>query len=325
MNLTNTHNLPESIYRAVKKDSYVKVGDYSATGLIKPPQMVALESRYADKITEDASDGLWKLLGEAMHYVLEKGNHEQSIIEARLQIMTQPGDIVVSCKPDLYNIEDKSIDDYKCTSAYSFILGDKPEWTQQINVNAAIYRENGFPVERGRIFAILRDFMRSKTLSDPDYPKIPFQTVEIPMWPHGDAIKFIADRVNLHEQAKTLPDDALMPCTDAERWKKPTTYAVMKEGRKSAVRVLDTIEEARGYMFDYDCDTKHSIVERKGEAVRCAGYCNAAPFCQQLKREGNQDAGQLPQGQPELAGGEHGKRKGKYYDENSKNSDTNNS
>lgn len=278
MNLTNNFNLPESIYRAIAKDIYVKVGNYSATGLIKPPQMVALESRYADKITEDASDGLWRLLGEAVHYVLEKGNHAQSIVEARLKI--QIGDIVVSCKPDLYHIEEKSIDDYKVTSAYSFILGDKPEWTQQLNINAAIYRENGFPVERLRIFAILRDFMRSKTLSDADYPRIPFQEVEIPMWPHGDAIKFIADRVNLHEAAKSLPDEALMPCTDAERWMRPTTYAVMKEGRKSAVRVLDTMAEAEKYMADLD--NKHSIVERKGEAIRCAGYCNAAPFCCQF-------------------------------------------
>jgi len=298
MNLTNTHNLPESIYRAIAKDSYVKVGNYSATGLIKPPQMVALESRYAGKITEDASDGLWRLLGEAVHYVLEKGNHADVISEARLQIKLGGG-IIVSCKPDLYNITDKSIDDFKCTSAYSFILGDKPEWAQQLNVNAAIYRENGFPVERLRIFAILRDWMRSKTLSDQDYPQIPFQTVEIPMWPHKQAMDFIIDRVGLHEASIYTPDEALMPCTDAERWKRPTTYAVMKEGRKSAVRVLDTIEAAKEILAVHVNSGKgrFSIETRKGGAIRCeGGYCNAAPFCQQLKREGNQDAGQLPQG-----------------------------
>jgi hypothetical protein len=283
MNLTNTYNLPDSIFNAIKKDSYIKVGDYSATGLIKPPQMVALESRHSDKITEDASDGLWRLLGEAVHYVLEKGGHVDAISEARLQITV--GDKIVSCKPDLYHIGEKSIDDYKVTSAYSFILGDKPEWEQQLNINAAIYRENGFPVERLRIFAILRDFMRSKTLSDPEYPRIPFQTVEIPIWEHEGALHFIKVRVGLHELAKSLPDNALLPCTDAERWMRPTTYAVMKEGRKSAVRVLDTMEAAKEILAVNVNSGKgaFSIETRKGEAIRCNGYCLAAPFCCQLK------------------------------------------
>lgn len=276
--LTNNHNLPLTIYNAIARDSYVKIGDYSATGLIRPVQMAVLEARHADKITEDAADGLWKLLGEAVHYVLEKGSHAQTIVEARLKIKV--GDIVVSCKPDLYAIDDKAIDDYKVTSAYSFLLGDKPEWEQQLNINAAIYREHGFPVERMRIYAILRDWSRSKSLSDSDYPKIPFQTVDIPCWPHEDAKAFIVGRVAAHEAAKELPDDQLPPCTDKERWMRPTTYAVMKEGRKAAVRVFDTLKQAEKMMESMD--SKHSIVERKGEAVRCNGYCNAAPFCHQI-------------------------------------------
>ena len=277
MKITNKHNLPESIYNAIVNDDYVKVGDYSATSLIKPYQMLALERKHADEIETDASDMLWMLLGKAMHHILETGNHANSIIESRLQVTV--GDIVLSAKPDLYHIADKSIDDYKVTSAYSFILGDKPEWEQQLNINAFIYQENGFPVEQLRIYAILRDHMKSKALSDRDYPQIPFQTVPIALWEFHNIRTFIEDRIQGHEQSKEDPN--FIRCSNAERWYKGSQWAVMKEGRKSALRVFDTEKEADDLLLTLD--SKHSKIERKGAYVRCEGYCNASKFCEQYK------------------------------------------
>ncbi len=75
----------------------------------------------------------------------------------------------------------------------------------------------------------------------------------------------------------TLPE-----CTPAERWAKPTIYAVRKPGRKTALRVLDTETAAR----ELAAATPNGYVEiRPGESVRCADYCAVAEFCAQRRAE----------------------------------------
>ena len=57
----------------------------------------------------------------------------------------------------------------------------------------------------------------------------------------------------------------------------------MKEGRKSAVRVLDTEDEAIVYLSGNkikEVDKKKcQIVERVGEAIRCKAYCLVRDIC----------------------------------------------
>jgi hypothetical protein len=57
----------------------------------------------------------------------------------------------------------------------------------------------------------------------------------------------------------------------------------MKKGRKSALRVLDTEQEAKNWV---DNTGKGEYIEhRKGKYTRCEGYCSVAEFCPQLRRE----------------------------------------
>ena len=63
----------------------------------------------------------------------------------------------------------------------------------------------------------------------------------------------------------------------------------MKEGRKSALRVLDS--EMAAYEWcgqnDHDTDPKISVVHRPGENVRCENYCAVKAFCPQYERMKN--------------------------------------
>jgi hypothetical protein len=279
MKYTNNHNLPEAICKAIIGDPYIKTGNYSATSLIKPPRMLALENRYHDHITEDVSDRLWALLGQSVHYVLERGNHGESICEARLSV-----EIVgkkLTGKPDLYHIADKCMEDYKITSVYSFLLGDKPEWEKQINILAYIYRMNGFPVEQGKIHAILRDHQGSKALSDSNYPPIPFMSVNVPIWDIDMQRAFIRDCILSHERAKELPDNELPECTESDRWYKGDTYAVMKEGNKKASKVCATEAEAGQYIAN-QTKGKFSLVKRIGASIRCERFCKVNKWCNQF-------------------------------------------
>ena len=75
-----------------------------------------------------------------------------------------------------------------------------------------------------------------------------------------------------------MQDHQLPECTDQEVWAKATTYAAMKVGRKSAVRVLDTEQEALAIVTS----GKATHIEiRNGAHTRCERYCAAAPVCNQ--------------------------------------------
>ena len=73
MKITNNHNLPQSVVSAVSNDPYDRGGsDYTCTELISPVRQVMLRHRHGDEITEDASDRVWSLLGQAVHHILER-------------------------------------------------------------------------------------------------------------------------------------------------------------------------------------------------------------------------------------------------------------
>ena len=57
---------------------------------------------------------------------------------------------------------------------------------------------------------------------------------------------------------------------------------MMKKGRKSAVRLLDSEEQAEAYVKDKN--VKGGYVEkREGENIRCDGYCSVREFCPCVK------------------------------------------
>jgi hypothetical protein len=100
--------------------------------------------------------------------------------------------------------------------------------------------------------------------------------------------KYIKERIELHRQAKVDADwdNELIHCTDEERWTRETKFAVKKEGRKTAVRVLDTQEEADALLAEMPAKDKGFIEIRKGESVRCTGnFCGVAKWCSQFNKE----------------------------------------
>jgi len=77
-------------------------------------------------------------------------------------------------------------------------------------------------------------------------------------------------------------------CSDAEVWRRKDAYRVMKKGRKSALRVLDTQELADEFLGGHDDKKILNIEFLKGECIRCKDYCDVAEFCDQFQREKNE-------------------------------------
>ena len=271
--LTNRLNLPRSIFAAVANDPYTKgKSDISVTGLIAPPYQRKL--RETTEVQEDVSDRIWSLLEQSVHSVLERAYPEgttDAVVEQRL--FAEVNGWVVSGQMDV--LEGGVLNDFKVTSVWS--RDGKIEWEQQLNLLAALcrreYQKTGderYLVTKLQIIAIYRDWVMSKTF-DADYPQAQVGVIEVPLWSLERQEAYLLERVKAHQESEPPP------CTDEERWKSETVWALMKEGRKSAVKLYDNMDEAQDAAEK--AGKNHSVVCRQGEYRRCANYCNVSHAC----------------------------------------------
>lgn len=283
MRWTNKLNLPAPLARAIMFDDYDDGGaDITVTRLIAPPQQVALLKRHADERCEDVSDHLWSTRGRLHHVLLERGadgDPETLLAEERLNervMLTAERTWTLSGQVDHLSV-DGILTDYKDTSVWSIIDGPKPEWEAQLNVLRWLCWANDHEVRALQIVATLRDWSQNKARQGGTYPPHGVAVLPVRMWALETTGQYIRERVAQHYQAQTTGE--LPPCTDVERWVRPTQWAVMKRGAVKATKLHDTVADAEG-----DAARRgpgYTVVERPGEAVRCAQYCAAAPWCQQ--------------------------------------------
>ena len=284
MKITNKHNVPETLMALATKEYYSKgKADFSVTEIISPPRIQRLRKKHFDEIEQDVADMLWSLLGSALHVVAERGQTENHITEERLN--TEIDGVTLSGAIDLQKNTDSGtvITDYKFTSAWA-IRQDKFEWEAQQNIYAwLVTRVKKETVSSIQICAMIRDWSRRDAAYKPDYPPAPIQVLELNLWPLERTEAYIKERLQMHRLAKVADDwgDPLPDCTDDERWMRTTQYAVKREGRKTAIRVLDSEEEAKEL-----AEKEKGFVEiRKGEAIRCVNnFCGVNQWCSQYQK-----------------------------------------
>lgn len=278
MKITNKTGLPEPIIQALQQDGYSKgAADYSVTQLLKPPQMVALSRRYADEIEYDASEMVWSLFGKSVHYIIER--QSGGLSEQRFY-GTYAGKIV-SGQIDHYS--QGVITDYKVTSVWTAIYGSRTqEWEDQLNIYADLMRGDGYDVTGIQVVVFYRDWSARKAEHEASYPNAPIEIVPLSVWEPQIAKRAIENRVKLHELQNNEDPRTYTLCSAEDRWAKDDVWAVMKEGRKSAVKLHET--EAAAIEYVNTLGAKHYVELRKGESTRCAKYCNVAQFCKQYEK-----------------------------------------
>ena len=283
MKITNKYNVPETLMALATKEYYSKgKADFSVTEIISPPQIQRLRKKHYEQIEQDVSDMLWSLLGSALHVVAERGQTENHITEERLHV--EIDGVVLSGAIDLQKTTESGIviTDYKFTSAWA-IRQDKFEWEAQQNIYAwLVSKAKNEKVVGVQICALIRDWSRREAAVKADYPPAPIQVLELPLWPLEKTEAYIRERLEAHRNAKVADDwgDELPECTEEERWIRTTQYAVKREGRKTAIRVLDSEEEAKEL-----AEKEKGFVEiRKGEAIRCTNnFCGVNQWCSQYQ------------------------------------------
>jgi hypothetical protein len=261
---TNNLCLPETYVNACGQPRIPIEGVFTGSEISNPPLQSKLKREHWNELTQDVSEMIWLVFGNAFHAYMEPNAPKESFSEERL-FMHYKG-IKISGQADLWH--NKVIVDYKTTSAWSFQFGDKPEWITQLNIYRMLYFVVlGLDTDKLEVHAILRDWMKSKTYSDDSYPKIAYHVENIPI---------VDPTPHLDDWLSKIDDPP--PCTAEERWERDTTWAVMKGANKTASKVCKSEEEAGLYIEGKG--EQCSIVKRPGEAIRCQSYCIVSQFCQ---------------------------------------------
>jgi hypothetical protein len=282
MKLSNDYLLPASLVSVIESKNYdlsksdpLRIG---VTTLNNPPRIRQLSVRHCNEIEEDVSEQLFRVLGDAVHYILAKTEQNKKLIEEKLTEVVDG--ITLVAKPDLYDDELKTIEDYKITTVWS-VKSIKQDWLTQLNCYSWMLTKAGFEVKKAYINAILKDWSKNEKLRfGRDYPEIPFKRIEVPLWSFETQDKYIKDRIALYKSTLNLSDIDLPICSSEERWASPDKWAIHKNKNKTAKKLCSSYEEACEYVSKIkDTKNKYNIIKREGNDIRCTGYCSCNSFC----------------------------------------------
>lgn len=276
MIIRNTHGLPRSLVDTVlsaKTPHERREGaDISVTELIGPPRIKQLKDKYYDQVDIDASDRAHALMGTAIHGLISKAPYALSSV--RLFARWKGLDRMWAVSGEFDLLEDGILWDFKPLKAQAVFDGPKEEWVQQLNIYRALCLVNRIPVAGLKACAYIRDFTPNQRFREKKYPLASLWPMDVPMWSIGKTMAYIGYRLTEHEKEMPL-------CTNEERWAKPHEYALMTDGRKTAVALYSNKEDAErnAAARETQLNKKFRVEERPQESTRCRYYCEFARFC----------------------------------------------
>ena len=259
--ITNKLNLPRFWVQAVEHQlsSHKSQADYSVTELLDAPRRVRLLKQYRDNIDTDASETVWAIFGTATHAIIEfavENTNDGSLIAEQRMFATAA---------------DVSSPDSPIT------IRKNKEREAQLNCYAYLARKEGYEVKGLANVLLLRDWIRSKSMRERNYPLHQVAVQEKKMWSDQEVETFIQQRIAIHERAK----QELPYCTDEEQWKTERKFAVESRNASRAHKLADTYEEA--VAWKQQNNKGQYISERPRKSVRCEDFCAVKPFCTQYR------------------------------------------
>jgi hypothetical protein len=285
MKITNKQGLPAPLVALLSRDFYTKgASQYSVTELMSPPKIRRMREQYDEEMEIDVTKLIASQLGTFMHGKLEEKMVEGYTNEER--IFHSIDGITISGAVDLQQHTDDGvvIIDYKFVKAWS-VMQSKSDWVTQLNIYKWLIETVKKQKVCGlQICAIIKDYSAHSVQEN--YPEAEAVMIDIPMWDSVTTETYVRHRLDMHRAAKQAQEfgEDLEPCTDEERWLSDTIYAVKREGRKSAIRIFKSIEEAT----ELAEKEKGYVEERKGEPKRCTGdFCGVSKWCKQYQGELN--------------------------------------
>ena len=291
MEITNRLNLPLALVSAVSRTNHNREKCYSATTLNKDAKEVILTNRHFSEIKTDACENIWALFGTAVHAVLED-SQDDCQHEVRLESAVEGDGIRSGVKVTgiIDSLDEKNgvISDWKTASVWKVQFRDFEDWRRQGLTYAWLCARNGIKIDKCRFVALLKDHSKSKARYDSTYPQSPVYVYEfeVTISDLREHNEWIQAKIKEFEIAQNLTDDEIVPCTPESRWQTPSGFAVMKSGRKSAIRLFLTREDAQKFIDEKEEKGKGLYIEERiGEAKKCLDYCPCREFCNYYKEQ----------------------------------------
>lgn len=278
---TNNLGLPEAFVKAVSNVRHNKQGSLSATTLLQGTKQIVLFDRHFDELEQDAADLVWATFGTAYHSIMEK-QEDDSFKEEYFE--TDVANWKVTGRVDRYDLENEILEDWKTASVWKVIYKSFDDWKAQGLTYAWLMKKAGLNVKKCRFVALLKDHSKKDAKIKADYPQKPVYIYEFAVTEQdlAETEKRIVSKIENINQAYKLGDDDIEPCSPDERWETAPKFAVMKPGRKTALRVFENKADADLFLLD---QAKGSYVEeRKGECKKCLDYCPCKDFCNFYKQ-----------------------------------------
>lgn len=275
MKVTNKLGLPQAFVDAVSVERHNQKGCYSATTILHSATDTLLTERHWEEIEVDASVSVWAVFGSAVHSIFEK-QKDNAFKEESFAVKISNS--TVTGRVDNYDLENEILADFKTCAVWKIIYKDFEDWYKQGMIYAWLMKQNGLNVKRCQFIALIKDHSKSKAKIDPSYPQEPVFVYQFDVTEKGFAEieEFIKSRIAELEANENTPDNELKGCTPEERWSKGDTWAIMKAGRKTALKVCKSEEEAKSLVSELGGT---NVEFRKGEDVRCESYCNVCKWC----------------------------------------------
>ena len=276
MKVTNKLNMPAAFVNAVSTTRHNEAGCFSATTLNKGAKEIILSDRHFDEITVDAADSVWAVWGTAVHALLES-QPDNNFHEEYFKVPVSNS--FVTGQVDSYDMENGVINDWKTASVWKVQFNDFKDWRAQGLTYAWLLQQSGLEVKKCRFVALLKDHSKTKAKTDSSYPQSPVFIYEFDVTAadmEETAARILA-KVQEIESAYELDDDAIEPCSAEERWADGEKWAVMKNGRKTAIKLFDNSADADAMAGEMG--NAYYVEHRPAISRKCGDYCNCKDFC----------------------------------------------
>ncbi len=297
MLITNKFGLPEPYYKSCLRDNHPRFGwdTFSVTELMKGTKEIVLTKRHWEELEQDCVDMVWTVFGTAVHSVMEGHDSDNELAEERISMPVpcgEYGDIRVSGGFDLYNGDTKILTDYKTTGVFSYQMklqeGIDSHWAKQLRVYWLILQKAGFEVKGVRNTVFLKDWSKTQARRDASYPQKPIVNIDYDFGPvfrsdvAADMMADLSSKIQEILEFKDVPEEEIPNCSNEERWERDECWAIMKKGRKTAVKRHSKLFDAEQHLTTLDAN--HYIEHRPGVPVKCLDYCVCAEKCSFYKK-----------------------------------------
>lgn len=289
-NFTNNLGVSPVFLDVIKPEGprYAK-SDYSVTQLIKPPRILQLERRHKESLTPDVAEFWNVFIGKSVHGGIEKGleGNDEYVVEGTLAVEIDGKTITGTY--DCYHKPTKTLMDHKMISTIQYGLEAKDEYITQLNVYAYLLETAGIcEVEKLALNVVYLDWRKAAAkyaqMQGKSYPPAPARMIPLPKWPREKVEAVFKERLAMHIQAETLPDDKLPHCTAEEVWESPAKMAVVKQGALRSSKNCANMQEAMDYVkYKGFKPGQYWIDYRPATRKRCEMYCPVSHLCNQYK------------------------------------------